>query len=204
MRDKLNSNPIFQLGLIGALLLVGAVFIFSSMGGGGSEASEEGGLSASSAPAGEGPAPSPAEASAASVEAGAAPSAGGVEALPDLATRPLPEPVLRAWKANQTVVLLIVHDGGIDDDLVKLASGRLAGMPGVTAFVVPASKIARYAAITEGVGVDRVPALVVLRPKRLDQSVPTASVSYGFQDGASIAQAVIDAGYKGPTLEYHP
>jgi hypothetical protein len=199
MRDKLNSNPMVQLAVIGVLLLAGAVFVFSSMGGGGAASSEEGGLSASSAPTGEGPAPSPAEAAPAAVEG--APSAGTV---PTLATRPVPKPVLAAWKANQTVVLLFVHDGGIDDDLVKLASGTLAGMPGVTAFTVPASKIAHYAAITQGVGVDRVPALVVLRPKRLDQSVPSASVSYGFQDSESIRQAVIDAGYKGPTLEYHP
>jgi hypothetical protein len=198
MRDKLNSNPMVQMAVIGVLLLAGAIFVFSTMGGGGK--SEEGGLSASSTPSGEGPAPSPAEAAPAPAEAGAS-SAG---AMPTLATRPLPHPVLAAWKANRTVVLLFVHDGGIDDDLVKLASGSLAGMPGVTAFTVPANEIADYAAITQGVGVDRVPALVVLRPKRLDQSVPTASVSYGFQDGQSIVQAVIDAGYKGPTLEYHP
>jgi hypothetical protein len=109
-----------------------------------------------------------------------------------------------AWNANQTVALLIVHDDGIDDDLVKLASTRLSGMPGVSTFTVPASQIARYASITQAVGVDRVPALVVLGPKKLSQAVPTASVSYGFQDGDSIEQAVIDAGYKGPTLEYHP
>jgi hypothetical protein len=109
-----------------------------------------------------------------------------------------------AWNANRTLVLLIVHDGGIDDDLTRVAGVRLDGMPGVTTFIVPAGQIARYAAITQGVGVDRVPALVVLGPKKLDQAVPTASVSYGFQDGESIEQAVIDAGYKGPTLEYHP
>ena len=71
-------------------------------------------------------------------------------------------------------------------------------------FIVPASKIARYAAITEGVGVDRVPALVVVAPKRLKKTIPTASVSYGFQSAQSVVQAVIDAGYKGPTLDYHP
>ena len=36
------------------------------------------------------------------------------------------------------------------------------------AFVVPADRIARYATIAQGVDVDRVPALVVIRPKRLD------------------------------------
>jgi len=69
---------------------------------------------------------------------------------------------------------------------------------------VPAARISRYAAITEGVGVDRVPALVVVTPKHLKKTVPTASVSYGFQSPQSIAQAVIDAGYEGKTLDYHP
>ena len=82
--------------------------------------------------------------------------------------------------------------------------GRLASLPEAATFVVPASRISRYAAITEGVGVSRVPALVVVRPKHLHQTIPTASVHYGFQTGASVVQAVIDAGYRGPTLDYHP
>lgn len=196
MREQLNSNPLVQMGVIGLLLVAGAIFFLTSSGGGESKEESGGSLSASSAPAGEGEAPSP---SAAPAPAGAAPEAGSA-----IAERPLPHSLMAAWKANQTVVLLFVHDGGIDDDLVKLASTSLEGMSGVTTFVVPADHIARYAAITEGVGVERVPALVVLRPRRLDQSVPTASVSYGFQDAESIVQAVIDAGYKGPTLQYHP
>ncbi|MFP5388024.1 MAG: hypothetical protein ACLGG5_01830, partial [Thermoleophilia bacterium] len=97
-----------------------------------------------------------------------------------------------------------VHDGGIDDKLVKQATDGLTSLPQAATFIVPASKISRYAAITEGVGVNRVPALVVVRPKHVHQTIPTASVSYGFQSGQSIVQAVIDAGYKGPTLDYHP
>ncbi len=198
MREQLNSNPLVQMAVIGVLLVAGAIFVFTSMGGGGSEEASGGGsLSASAAPPGEGAAPSPSTTP-------AAPEAAADGAGSAIAERPLPHSLMAAWKANQTVVLLFVHDGGIDDDLVKLASSSLEGMAGVTAFVVPASHIARYAAITESVGVERVPALVVLRPRRLDQSVPTASLSYGFQDAESIVQAVIDAGYKGPTLEYHP
>lgn len=197
MREQLNSNPIVQVAVIAVLLVGGAIFFLSSMGGGGGE-SESGGSLSSSASTGEGPAPSPVEGAAVPVEG------EGAAAPTSLATRPLPRPVLSAWKANGTVVLLFVHDGSVDDDLVKLASESLDGMPGVDTFVVPARRIADYTAITEGVGVDRVPALVVLRPKRLNQSVPTASVTYGFQNDASVRQAVIDAGYKGPTLEYHP
>jgi hypothetical protein len=194
MREQLNSNPLVQMGVIALLLVAGAIFLLTSLGGGEEEA-ESGGSIATAAP-GEGSAPSPGEASPAATS--------GSAALPTLATQPLPRPVLDAWNGNRTVVLLIVNDRGIDDDLVKLASSRLDGMAGVSTFVVPVSRIARYASITQGVGVDRVPALVVLRPKNLDQAVPTGSVSYGFQDGDSIEQAVLDAGYEGPTLEYHP
>jgi hypothetical protein len=196
MREQLNSNPIFQVAAIGILLIAGAVFFLTSKGGG-----DEGGSGdslSSSAPAGDGPAPSPVEGAPAPVEG------AGASSPTSLATRPLPSPVMAAWKADQTMALLFVHDGSVDGDLVKRASASLDGMAGVTTFVVPARRIADYAAITQGVGVDRVPALVVLRPKRLDQSVPTASVTYGFQNVASVRQAVIDAGYKGPTLEYHP
>ncbi|MET0558264.1 MAG: hypothetical protein ABW065_06290 [Solirubrobacterales bacterium] len=201
MREQLNSNPMVQMGVIAALIVAAAIFMLTTMGGGGGEESESSALSASSAAAGEGAAPSPGETA---VEA-APPEASSAAGAPStLATRPVPHKVVAAWDSGQTVALVFVHDGGIDDDLVKLASGSLAGMSGVSTFVVPAGQIADYAAITEGIGVERVPALVVLRPKRLSGPVPTASVNYGFQDAESIVQAVVDAGYHGPTVEYHP
>lgn len=193
MREKLNSNPLMQMGLVAALLVVGAIFLFSKMGGG-SENEAAGELSANSTPAGVGPAPTP----------GVTPNPVETVGASVIGSRPLPRPVLEAWNADRTVALIFVHDGGIDDDLVKKASTRLEGMSGVSTFVVPADKIARYAAISEGVGVERVPALVVMSPKRLDKSNPTASLTYGFQSDQSIVQAVLDAGYKGPTVEYHP
>lgn len=190
MREALNSNPLAQLGVVGVLLVVVAIFLMSSGGG------EE-----------EEPA-APAEASASVAEA---PAEGGsltsaLSAVGQAAATapPLPRPVLAAWDANKTLALLFVRDGGIDDRLAKDAIGVLARFPDATVFVVPAAKISRYAAITEGVGVDRVPALVVVTPKHLKKTVPTASVSYGFQSAESIEQAVIDAGYRGKTLDYHP
>lgn len=193
MREKLNENPLMQLAVVGVLLLAAGFFVMSSMGGGGggeeSEPSE-----AASAPV-ESTAEAPASLSAALAKVSQATASSA---------KPLPRQVNVAWHSDQTVVLLFVRSGGIDDRLVAAATRRLATLPGVAAFIVPASEISRYAAITEGVGVNRVPALVVVRPKRLHQTVPTASVSYGFQSGDSIIQAVVDAGYEGPTLSYHP
>lgn len=192
MREKLNENPLLQVALIAVLLVVAGVFVMSSMGkGGGEEEAESATVSATAESVTE--APAGLEAALAMVSQASARSA-----------KPLPHDVLTAWNDNKTVVLLFVHDGGIDDRLVKDATERLSSLPAAEIFVVPANKISRYAGITEGVGVNRVPALVVVRPKHVHQTIPTASVSYGFQSGQTIVQAVIDAGYKGPTLDYHP
>jgi hypothetical protein len=195
MREKLNENPLMQVALIGVLLVVVGIFLMSSMGGsgGGEEEAESGATAASVTSESATEAPAGLSAALAMVSQASASSAHS-----------LPHDMTAAWKSNKTVVLLFVHDGGIDDRLVKQATDRLTSLPQAASFVVPASQISRYAAITEGVGVNRVPALVVVRPKHVHQTIPTASVSYGFQSGQSIVQAVIDAGYRGPTLDYHP
>ena len=110
-----------------------------------------------------------------------------------------------AYDAGKTVVLLIVHDGGIDDALVErsLLAARRA-FPTSPSSSCPAKQIARYAAITVGLDVNRVPALVVMRPKRLSDGTPQASVDYGFQTSQSVVQAVQDAAYDGREVTYHP
>ena len=198
MREALNSNPLAQAAVVGVLLICVAIFVMSSSGGGEEEGGESAATSATSVSTTE-------SAGTEGASAEPAPAAGAL-AVNQAATDapPLPRALMRAWRANETPVLLFVRDGGIDDRLVKTATSGLAGFRNAAVFIVPAHQISRYAAITEGVGVDRVPALVVVTPKHLDQSVPTASVSYGFQSPQSVAQAVIDAGYKGPTVDYHP
>jgi hypothetical protein len=189
VRDKLNENPIAQLALIGLLLVAGA-FILLKPGGGGEGAEE-------SASAGE---------ATATVEA---PAEGAVATAPAAAPAaipapPPPAPVSAAYDDGKTVVLLVVHDGGIDDGYVASAAGALDSVADAALFVVPAAKVARYAAITYGLDLSQVPALVVMRPKRLSDGVPQASVDYGFQTPESVVQAVVDAGYKGPEATYHP
>ncbi len=190
MREQLNSNPLVQLAIVGVLLVGVAVFLMSGGGGEEEPAAPEATLSTTT----------PTEASGGDSLSSALSPVGDSP----LAAPPPPQPVLDAWEANKTLVLLFVRDGGIDDRLVKAATDQLEGFRDAAVFVVPAAKISRYATIAEGVGVDRVPALVVVTPKNLKRTVPTASVSYGFRSRQSIAQAVIDAGYKGKTLDYHP
>lgn len=215
MREKLNSNPLLQAAVIGVLLIGTAFFVMSSMGGGGEE--EEGAATeatvtiAGSGETGSAGGATPGEAVEGAIDAAAAEAVAGSlsEALAlvnraAVETPPLPRPVLDAWEANRTLVFVFVRDGGIDDRLVKIATAGLAPFRDVATFVVPARKISRYAAIAQGVGVDRVPALVVVSPKNLEKSVPVASVHFGYQSTESVSQAVIDAGYTGPTIDYHP
>jgi hypothetical protein len=198
MREQLNSNPLAQLGVVGVLIVVVAIFLMSSGGG---EEEESAAPTEATTEAAVSVAEAPTEAAS---EGGSLTSALSAVGQAAATAPPPPRPVLAAWEANQTLALLFVRDGGIDDRLVKDATDSLARFPEAAVFVVPAAKISRYAAITEGVGVDRVPALVVVAPKHLKKTVPTASVSYGFQSPESVAQAVIDAGYRGKTLDYHP
>jgi hypothetical protein len=197
MREKLNNNPLAQVAIFGALLLAVGFFVMSSMGGG----SEEESAAESPAPTvttatGEGAVATTAVAG----EAVTAPEPGALAS----AVAPPPQPVTAAFNAGDTVVLLFVKNGGIDDRLVTRSLERVNGLSRVATFVVPVRDIARYTTITQGVEVNRVPALLVLRPKALSGDVPSASVQYGFQSPASVEQAVIDAGYRGPTLDYHP
>jgi len=203
MREKLNENPLAQVALIGVLLVATGFMVLSSMGGGGEEAeSSDTTTSSATVTSPEGSATVTATVTTPSAGASAAPAS--VASVPPVPAPPLPRRVTAAFAANRTVVLLIVKRGGVDDTMNVVESLPLAFMRDVSLSVVPADRIARYAAITQGVKVDRVPALVVVRPKRLDHGVATAAVAYGYQSAQSIEQAVVDARYKGRTLYYHP
>lgn len=192
MREKLNENPMAQVAVV-LVLAVAAFLMFThasgSSSGGESSGSEE---SASSETAG--------------LASGSAPALeeGAVAGIPAVPAPPMPAPVAAAYDANKTVVLLIVHDGGIDDRLVADSTRRLEAFPNTAIFIVPAEQIAHYGAITLGVSVQQVPALVVMRPRKLSDGSPQASVTYGFQTEQGIEQAMRDATYNGPEETYHP
>jgi hypothetical protein len=200
MREKLNSNPAIQIALLG-LLAIGAGFLLLGGGGGGGE--EESAAAPVEASATEAAAPEAAPAETAMTGA-AAPIASVSAAASTIPAPPLPAPVLRAYNSSKTVVLLIVRGGGIDDRFVARSVHSLSRLGNVETFVTRAKRIARYAAITLGVDVDRVPALIVVRPRQLSHGELQASVSYGYQSSQSVVQAVRDASYKGPEPTYHP
>ena len=206
MRDKLNNSPAAQIVIVVVLLLGAGYFILGGMGGGEEEeaASTEAtvaiaGTNATGTATGATPGEAVEGAVEGAVEAATSELSSSAGIPASVPAPPLPRPVTAAYEADKTVVVLIVHDGGLDDRIVAKASAGLRSMPEVALFVVPASQVSRYAAITLGVDVNRVPALIVMRPKRLSEGVPQASVSYGFQSPQSVVQAVKDASYNGPT-----
>ncbi len=213
MREKLNSNPIAQVAVIAVLVAAAAYMLL----GGGGEESEGSTAATSTTTAATSSSATPASgetSTAGATTATTGSEAGGTEAgvateapaaLPaSVPTPPPPAQVTAAYKANKAVVLLVVRDGGIDDRLARSSASRLSSDPRVALFVVRARRISRYAAITFGVDVQNVPALVVVSPRHLSGHAPQASVSYGFQTPGSVVQAVHDALYKGPETTYHP
>jgi hypothetical protein len=212
VRRALNDNPIAQIAVLGTLALVVGFLLLtrasnrSSGAGESASSTTDSGAAATPAPPLDSTGPMP---EAASSEAGstAAPpgSAGDATAGEFVAGPGLPASVVKAYKDDKTVVLLVLRHRGIDDERLKEDVVKLRGQNDVTLFVTNAGHIARYSRITQGVNVDRVPALIVLRPRHLTDGMPQASLSYGFRGPQSVEQAVRDALYKGPTdLPYHP
>src|SRR5436190_610149 len=193
MRQALNSNPVVQMAVLGVLVVVVGLFLMMNL--------KKGGSSGSTAAS-----PTPATSSSPSTgSTSLSPTTSGTvspEALVPGAG--LPRPVVKAWKGGDAVVLLVVRGGGIDDKLVRGSARSLSGESGVALFVTQVGNVARYSRITQGVGLDHTPALVVVHPRR-GADVPRAQVSYGFRSTQSVVQAVHDALYKGPDgLPYYP
>lgn len=232
MRKAINENPLVQGAVVVVLAVVAGFLILTRVaGGGGSESestptpSSESASATSTAPAAgatesssatpsepttpeatttapESAASTP-EATTTPADAASPPAAGSV-ATSFVPGPGLPPKVVIEYARNKAVALLVVRRSGIDDRAVRKAVEQLRNRPDVAVFVTQAKDVARYARITEGVNVNRVPALVVLRPRRLTGNVPTAAVSYGFRAPESVVQAVEDAFYKGRSLPYYP
>jgi hypothetical protein len=221
MRKAINENPVVQIVLIGVLAVFVAFLLFTRVmsRGGAEEAAPTTAAPATDASVAGGTAPAPAAATdpattaapTAPAPGSTAPSTGAAppasDAAPDSgfeAGPGLPRPVVSAYEDGKAVVLLIAKQKGIDDRAVRGSVERLRGRSEVALFVVPAKDVARYARITEGVQLDRVPAIVVVRPKRLSEGMPEATVSYGFRGPDSVDQAVEDALFDGKTVTYDP
>lgn len=211
MRQAINNNPVVQAAVLGGLALIVALFFLMNTKKGSSDSASTA-SSAAAAPAASAPpatgavTPSTGAAPAGSAAVPSAPPATQTVSPDALVPGPgLPKPLISAWKGGDTVVLLVVRQGGIDDRLVHNSVRLLTSDAGVSVFVTRANQVARYSRVTQGVALSQAPALVVLRPKRLSGPSPEAQVAYGFRDAQGVVQAVHDAVYNGKdNLPYSP
>jgi hypothetical protein len=211
MRKAINENPVVQLTVIGVLVVGVGLMLATSVLKKKDSSPTNATSAAATAETGATSAPAATLDSAAGSAIPPTSASTAIPALPSptaesLVPGPgLPGAVIDAWKGGDAVVLLIVRNRGVDDKLVKGSVQGLEGDAGLAVFVAKAKDVARYSRITQGVGVNRVPALVVVRPRRLSGEVPEAQVSYGFRSSQSVLQAVDDALYSGrDNIPYHP
>ena len=220
MRKALNENPVVQAGLVGVLALAVGLMLLMGRGGSGEDTSTTDAAATQAVAAGT--PESDASASATATPATPAPTdpatGAAAPATPDAAaaaTGPptdfkagpgLPADVVNAYDDGKAVALMIFNDDGIDDRELKAIVEQVRSREGVAVFATEVKGVADYSRITGGVDLDRTPALVVIRPEKLnDGPMPTAVVSYGFRGARSVEQALDDALYKGPTdLPYYP
>jgi hypothetical protein len=220
MRKALNENPMVQLAVLGVCAVVFAVILFTSVLKKDEQpaattttpaAATTSDPAATSDPSASASTPSPSTGSSASGTAPAAPEtdtvtppAGGATADGLLPSKGLPENVLVAFARNKAIALLVVDPKGLSDKQLEQFTDTLRSRDDVEVFVVNVKDIAKYARVTAGVSVSRTPALVVVRPRKLTDSVPTAAVSYGFRGPRSVNQAVDDALYDGKQVPSYP
>jgi len=190
VREKLNNDPKMQVALVAVLVVVALLFFLKSSGGGEEEEAESGGAAVT-------------ETTTAGMDTGAV-EAGTGSVPTSIPAPPPPAEFTSAYDSGKTVVLLVSHDGGIDDRLTGKAADAVEGMPEAELIRVPLKQLPRYAAVTVGLDLNRMPALVVVKPRRLSHGVVQATVDYGFQTHQSVVQAVRDASYKGPEATYYP
>jgi hypothetical protein len=210
MRKALNENPIVQVVMLGILgIIVAVLFMTRVMGQSGGAEGAATSPTATPTTASTGTAPPAAPDPAAASSAPAAPAAAAPEAAATGAGfepgAGLPKSVVAAYDSGDVVALLVVNRKGVEDRRLESEVNGLRGRGDVSVFVTEAGDIARYSRIAEGVELDRVPALVVLEPKRqVRGELPAATISYGFRGPESVNQAVEDILYDGKELPYHP
>jgi hypothetical protein len=198
VRKSLNDNPVVAIAVIAVLGLVVAFMLLHALSSRSTGGSSSPATTTTASPDVAATAPATAGTVSPAVPAGTAPATA--PAVGEFKAGPgLPAGVVDAYDSGKVVALVVLKKNGIDDNDIALAVAPLRKIPDVALFTTPASKVARYARITEGVDLNRVPAIVIIRPKKLtDGSTPVASVSYGFKSVQGVVQTLRDATYKGP------
>jgi hypothetical protein len=234
MRKALNSNPVVQIGLLGVLgVLVAVVFMSNMSGEEPPPPAEDQAATETAAPAAAAPVtPAPATAAPAAPAPEATSPTVAASSAEFEASKGLPKEIVEAYESGDVVVLLVLKKKGFEDR----AMFNLLGKPGetirgadlgwsdryesgpstfkatapTTLFVAKSKHVAAFSRIAEGVSLDRVPAIIVIRPlddklpKGEAAPMPEASVTYGYRGPESVIQAVEDMLFEGKTGGYAP
>lgn len=198
MRKAINENQSVQVAVVILLALLAGVMLYMQVLKRGSE--EE-----APAPAATDPAAAVASDGTVLPTTPVAPSTIGTATEGDFVAGPgLPADIVSAYDSGNAVVILIYNPKALDDNLNRSTVGLVKGMENVSIFPVEAKDVATVSRITEGVGVDRTPALIVIKPKSLTEGPPQASINYGFRSVGQVRQQIQDALYKGTNVPYYP
>ncbi len=220
MRRALNENPMVQMAVLGLAAVAFALIMFMTVlkgeptppAGEAIPAAEVAAADPAATPPVDPAAPvdpagapvdpaAPIDPAVPAPQAAAPPPAGADGLLP---TNGLPEDVLVAYAKDRAIALLVVDPKAQGSAKIESFTRRLDSRDDVEVQVVKAKDVADYSRITTGVAVAQTPALVVIRPRKLTGSVPTASVSYGFRGPKSISVALDDALYEGKQIPSYP
>ena len=217
MRKALNSNPLVQIGAIAVLGVVVAFLMLRNLSGGESAPDADRPVSVPAPTEAPPVSAAPAESAAPPADSTAAPTGPAAVPVEPATVAPetpaaafkagpgLPGPVVAAYERGESVAVLVTRAGGADDRRLRRLATGLRDEEGVAYFHTYVRDVADYSRIAEGVDLDRVPALLVLAPRKVSgDGLPVATVSYGFRGYDSVRQAVRDAEYEGKALPYHP
>jgi hypothetical protein len=228
LRKAINENPVVQIAVLGGMAIVVGFLLFTRVLSSGSSeeaaaptdsatppAAESGAAPTEAPVTGSAPAPTttpPATGTAPPATGAVPPATEAVPSAPapstvdgEFSAGPgLPKPVVSAYDDGKAIALFIEKRKGIDDKALVDSVEQLRSRNDLALFLVPAKEVSRYARITEGVDIDRVPALVTVSPRSVSGRVPEATVSYGFRGPDSVRQAVEDALFDGKTVTYDP
>lgn len=199
MREQLNNNPAYQVGALGILAAIAAIYFLMLSGGeepvpappvvpGAPTATAPGTIPNTSDTTG------PVDGSAAAQSGGSAPVQ--LEALEP--GKGLPLELVKAYSKDQTIVIFVTDPQSVAANRLKKAAKGVDDRKDVKVFNYTPKQVAKISRISLSLQLDRVPAMITISPRSLTDSVPTATVAYGFRGPKSVLTQIKDANYAGP------
>lgn len=201
MREQLNNNPTYQIGAFGLLAVIGLLYFMVLRGGDEPVPAPPAvpGVPGAVAP---GTATAPGAATG-PLDGSAAGASGGLTAPIELeALEPgkgLPLDLVKAYAEDQTIVIFVAAPKSVAAERLEKSAKVLDGRKDTKVFHYTPKQVAKISRVSLALQLNRVPAMITIVPRSLTDSVPTATVAYGYRGSKSVLTQVKDANYRGPT-----